>query len=174
VTSSRENTPAAGKVICEHPLVAKISFTGSTAVGKVDFSNSYSLWLYTRSVVFDCIPWKFSASAIFKSVMLTIVLVWSYLVRHPICNISSSLVSQLYYLLCTLVVGAIQCFSLWLMMIWLMIDWLIDYTCKYAIGVGGWSIIVSTMFEWGGLVGHFWGLSPQKLKRVWNMQWNSA
>ena len=35
MTSSRENTPAAGKVICEHPLVAKISFTGSTAVGKV-------------------------------------------------------------------------------------------------------------------------------------------
>jgi len=35
VTSSRENTPSAGKVLCEHPLVAKISFTGSTAVGKV-------------------------------------------------------------------------------------------------------------------------------------------
>jgi len=35
VTSSLENTPAAGKVLCEHPLVAKISFTGSTAVGKV-------------------------------------------------------------------------------------------------------------------------------------------
>ena len=37
VTSSRENASAAGKVICEHPLVAKISFTGSTAVGKVAF-----------------------------------------------------------------------------------------------------------------------------------------
>jgi len=35
VTSSRQNASAAGKVICEHPLVAKISFTGSTAVGKV-------------------------------------------------------------------------------------------------------------------------------------------
>jgi succinate-semialdehyde dehydrogenase len=38
VTSSREKTPAVGKVICEHPLVAKISFTGSTAVGKVGIS----------------------------------------------------------------------------------------------------------------------------------------
>jgi len=37
VTSSRENTPTVGTVICEHPLVAKISFTGSTAVGKVLF-----------------------------------------------------------------------------------------------------------------------------------------
>lgn len=35
VTSSRQKTPAVGKVICEHPLVSKISFTGSTAVGKV-------------------------------------------------------------------------------------------------------------------------------------------
>jgi len=35
VTSSEESTPAVGKVICDHPLIAKISFTGSTAVGKV-------------------------------------------------------------------------------------------------------------------------------------------
>jgi len=35
VTSSRESTPSVGKVISEHPLVAKISFTGSTEVGKV-------------------------------------------------------------------------------------------------------------------------------------------
>ncbi|XP_072026376.1 succinate-semialdehyde dehydrogenase, mitochondrial-like [Amphiura filiformis] len=35
VTSSRENTPAVGKVICESPLVAKMSFTGSTATGKI-------------------------------------------------------------------------------------------------------------------------------------------
>jgi succinate-semialdehyde dehydrogenase len=35
VTSSRQQTPAVGKLICEHPLVAKISFTGSTTVGKI-------------------------------------------------------------------------------------------------------------------------------------------
>ena len=35
VTSSRDNAGKIGKVWCEHPLVAKISFTGSTAVGKV-------------------------------------------------------------------------------------------------------------------------------------------
>ena len=35
ITASRENTPSVGSVLCEHPLVAKISFTGSTDVGKV-------------------------------------------------------------------------------------------------------------------------------------------
>ena len=37
VTSSRKNTPAVGKVLCEHEKVAKVSFTGSTATGKVCF-----------------------------------------------------------------------------------------------------------------------------------------
>jgi len=37
VTSSRDSASAAGKLLCEHPLIAKISFTGSTAVGKVAF-----------------------------------------------------------------------------------------------------------------------------------------
>uniref|UniRef100_A0A8C5DB70 Succinate-semialdehyde dehydrogenase n=1 Tax=Gouania willdenowi TaxID=441366 RepID=A0A8C5DB70_GOUWI len=35
VPSSRENTPAVGKVLCSDPQVAKISFTGSTATGKL-------------------------------------------------------------------------------------------------------------------------------------------
>ncbi|KAI0212420.1 Succinate-semialdehyde dehydrogenase, mitochondrial [Lamellibrachia satsuma] len=35
ITSSRQNTPAVGSIMCEHPLVAKISFTGSTDVGKI-------------------------------------------------------------------------------------------------------------------------------------------
>jgi len=35
VTCSRDNASAVGKVLTEHPLVAKISFTGSTAVGKI-------------------------------------------------------------------------------------------------------------------------------------------
>jgi len=34
VTSSRAKTPTVGTVMCEHPLVGKISFTGSTATGK--------------------------------------------------------------------------------------------------------------------------------------------
>lgn len=37
VTSSRENTPGIGKVLCESEKVATISFTGSTAVGKVSY-----------------------------------------------------------------------------------------------------------------------------------------
>jgi len=37
VTASRRNAPVVGKVLCEHPVVAKISFTGSTAVGKVRY-----------------------------------------------------------------------------------------------------------------------------------------
>ena len=43
VTSSRERTPAVGKIICEHPLVSKVSFTGSTAVGKVNNQNQASV-----------------------------------------------------------------------------------------------------------------------------------
>uniref|UniRef100_A0A672FFY5 Succinate-semialdehyde dehydrogenase n=1 Tax=Salarias fasciatus TaxID=181472 RepID=A0A672FFY5_SALFA len=35
VPCSREETPAVGQVLCTDPLVAKISFTGSTATGKV-------------------------------------------------------------------------------------------------------------------------------------------
>ncbi|XP_070558290.1 succinate-semialdehyde dehydrogenase, mitochondrial-like isoform X2 [Ptychodera flava] len=35
VTSSRASTPEVGKVMCTHPLSAGISFTGSTAVGKI-------------------------------------------------------------------------------------------------------------------------------------------
>lgn len=39
VTTSRKGTPAVGKQLCEHPLVRKISFTGSTAVGKIILSQ---------------------------------------------------------------------------------------------------------------------------------------
>ena len=35
VTCSKANTSAVGKVMCESPLVAKLSFTGSTNTGKV-------------------------------------------------------------------------------------------------------------------------------------------
>ncbi|KAM9310127.1 succinate-semialdehyde dehydrogenase, mitochondrial [Pholidichthys leucotaenia] len=35
VPCSREKTPAVGQVLCTHPLVSKISFTGSTATGKL-------------------------------------------------------------------------------------------------------------------------------------------
>ena len=35
VTSSRDNAPGLGKELCENTCVSKISFTGSTAVGKV-------------------------------------------------------------------------------------------------------------------------------------------
>lgn len=35
VPCSREQAPAVGEVLCTDPLVAKISFTGSTATGKV-------------------------------------------------------------------------------------------------------------------------------------------
>ena len=39
ITSSRQNASPIGKTICQHPLVSKISFTGSTAVGKVHIVN---------------------------------------------------------------------------------------------------------------------------------------
>lgn len=39
VPCSRENTPSVGEVLCTDPLVAKISFTGSTATGKVRSSE---------------------------------------------------------------------------------------------------------------------------------------
>jgi succinate-semialdehyde dehydrogenase/glutarate-semialdehyde dehydrogenase len=37
-----ENTAAAGSLVCEHPLVLKISFTGSTNVGKILMKQSSS------------------------------------------------------------------------------------------------------------------------------------
>ncbi|KAH9510117.1 hypothetical protein Btru_043509, partial [Bulinus truncatus] len=42
VTSDRGNAAAIGKELCENPLVSKISFTGSTAVGKLLLSQSAS------------------------------------------------------------------------------------------------------------------------------------
>ncbi|GAB1600248.1 succinate-semialdehyde dehydrogenase, mitochondrial-like [Argonauta hians] len=42
VTSSRSKTPAVGKLLCESPKIATISFTGSTTVGKTLLSNSAS------------------------------------------------------------------------------------------------------------------------------------
>ena len=39
VTTTRDNTPKLGKEICQHPAIRKISFTGSTAVGKVILAN---------------------------------------------------------------------------------------------------------------------------------------
>ena len=42
VTSDRDHAGPIGKVLCEHPMVTKISFTGSTAVGKILLSQSAS------------------------------------------------------------------------------------------------------------------------------------
>lgn len=42
VTSSRKNTPKVGRLLCEHPDVAGISFTGSTAVGKILYQQCAS------------------------------------------------------------------------------------------------------------------------------------
>ena len=42
VTTSRPNAGAIGKALCEHSLVKKISFTGSTAVGKILLANCAS------------------------------------------------------------------------------------------------------------------------------------
>jgi len=42
VTSSRDNAPGLGKELCENTCVSKISFTGSTAVGKILLSQCAS------------------------------------------------------------------------------------------------------------------------------------
>lgn len=42
ITSSRENAPALGKHLCESPHIGTISFTGSTAVGKLLLKQSAS------------------------------------------------------------------------------------------------------------------------------------
>lgn len=42
LTTSKENTPIVGKALCEHPVVKKIGFTGSTGVGKLILQNSAS------------------------------------------------------------------------------------------------------------------------------------
>ncbi len=42
MTTSKTNTPLIGKGICEHPTIKKVSFTGSTPVGKIILSNCAS------------------------------------------------------------------------------------------------------------------------------------
>lgn len=42
VTASTKNTPAVGKVLTTHPVVKKVSFTGSTRVGKLLMEQSAS------------------------------------------------------------------------------------------------------------------------------------
>lgn len=41
VPCSRQQTAAVGEVLCTDPLVSKISFTGSTATGKVHMGTEY-------------------------------------------------------------------------------------------------------------------------------------
>lgn len=42
LTTSKTNTPLIGKGICEHPTIKKVSFTGSTPVGKIILANCAS------------------------------------------------------------------------------------------------------------------------------------
>lgn len=42
ITASTENTPAVGKVLTTHPIIKKVSFTGSTRVGKLLMEQSAS------------------------------------------------------------------------------------------------------------------------------------
>jgi succinate-semialdehyde dehydrogenase / glutarate-semialdehyde dehydrogenase len=42
IPTSQKNTPAVGKQLCESPIIRKISFTGSTPVGKLLMSQSSS------------------------------------------------------------------------------------------------------------------------------------
>lgn len=42
VTASRHNTPAVGQKLCTSPLIAGISFTGSTGVGKLLYQQCSS------------------------------------------------------------------------------------------------------------------------------------
>ncbi|XP_071082337.1 succinate-semialdehyde dehydrogenase [NADP(+)] GabD-like [Haliotis cracherodii] len=42
VTSSRDNAPAVGNVLCTSPIIKKISFTGSTVTGKILLKQSAS------------------------------------------------------------------------------------------------------------------------------------
>ena len=55
VTCDRGNVPTVGKVLCESPLVSLISFTGSSAVGKVRGQNNLdenSMSRHVRKSVF--------------------------------------------------------------------------------------------------------------------------
>lgn len=42
VTTSKQHTPLVGKALCEHPVVKKVGFTGSTGVGKLIMANCAS------------------------------------------------------------------------------------------------------------------------------------
>lgn len=59
VTSSRDNASQVGKVLCKSPLVTKLSFTGSTFVGKVCVWKSRNecgiIWIWGGSIFVDFI-----------------------------------------------------------------------------------------------------------------------
>jgi succinate-semialdehyde dehydrogenase/glutarate-semialdehyde dehydrogenase len=42
LVTTEKNTPAVGRELCENPIVRKVSFTGSTPVGKLLMSQSAS------------------------------------------------------------------------------------------------------------------------------------
>ena len=63
VTTSRSNTPAIGKALCEHPDIRKISFTGSTQVGKIILANSASSVKRTQMELGGNAPFIVFASA---------------------------------------------------------------------------------------------------------------
>lgn len=75
VTCSRVNAAAIGKELCENPLVAKISFTGSTAVGKILLSQCASTVKKTSMelggnapfIVFDTADIKLAANGVINS-----------------------------------------------------------------------------------------------------------
>lgn len=39
ITTDRKNTPAVSEALCKHPLVRKVTFTGSTEIGKLIASH---------------------------------------------------------------------------------------------------------------------------------------
>lgn len=116
VPCSRQQAAAVGEVLCTDPLVAKISFTGSTATGKVYKCTEYPwrllLWLYQKGRGKCVLPYR---AAFFSGYCAEIVQISVYLLRYCLC----SSVSVLH--------GRMPVCSFWIIAPYWIITWALLY-----------------------------------------------
>lgn len=77
VTTDNDNTPAVSEALCKHPLVRKVTFTGSTAVGRVIAKHcSDGLKKVTMELGGNCPFIVFNDGDLDKAVAALMVLKW--------------------------------------------------------------------------------------------------
>ncbi|OAQ64921.1 succinate-semialdehyde dehydrogenase [Pochonia chlamydosporia 170] len=77
ITTDNDNTPELSEALCKHPLVRKVTFTGSTAVGKLVARHcSYGLKKVTMELGGNCPLIVFNDGDIDQAVAALMILKW--------------------------------------------------------------------------------------------------